>query len=72
MTNFQDFVDWAGGKQTQAARLIGISKARAHRLANGAAIKPEEAMQIELVTGGVIRKDALVFGPHVKRDNTMS
>lgn len=68
MATFRDFVDWAGGKQTKAGRLIGINKARAHRLYHGADIDPEEAMKIELVTGGTIRKEQLVFGPLVGRD----
>jgi DNA-binding transcriptional regulator YdaS (Cro superfamily) len=70
MATFRDFADWAGG-QTKAARLIGINKARAHRLTHGAAIKPEEAMAIELASGGVFRKEQLVFGPLVKNHNTM-
>lgn len=61
MANFQDFCEWAGG-QAKAAKLIGINKARAHRLYHGAPMKPQEALAIERATGGVFRKERLIFG----------
>lgn len=69
MQTFNDFVTWAGG-QAQAGRLIGINKNRAHRLAHGKPIRAAEALRIELVSGGVFRKEQLMFGhlaadPHV-------
>lgn len=65
MATFRDFADWAGG-QVRAASLIGINKARAHRLYHGAEIDPAEAMRVELASGGVFRKEQLVFGPLVR------
>lgn len=67
MATYRDFVDWAGG-QAKAGRLIGVNKYRAHRLYHGADLRPEEAMQIELASGGVFRKEVLMFGPLIKRD----
>lgn len=61
-TTFKDFVAWAGG-QRKAAALIGVDKYRAHRLFhNPSLLLPEEAMRIELATGGAFRKEALIFG----------
>ena len=61
MDNFKDFCTWAGG-QTKAARLIGISKARAHRLYHGSPLDPGEAVMIERVSNGMFRKERLIFG----------
>lgn len=71
MATYRDFADWAGG-QAKAGRLIGVNKYRAHRLYHGsAALKPEEAMQIELASGGAFRKEVLMFGPLIKRDENV-
>lgn len=73
MATFREFADWAGG-QAKAGRLIGANKLRAHRLYHGADITPEEAMKVELASGGLFRKEQLVFGPLVNREsngNTM-
>lgn len=60
MQTFNDFATWAGG-QAKAARLLGIHKNRAHRLAHGKPIRADEALRIELVSGGVFRKEVLMF-----------
>lgn len=68
MATYRDFADWAGG-QAKAGRLIGVNKYRAHRLYHGSAVlKAEEAMQIELASGGAFRKEVLMFGPLIRRD----
>lgn len=68
MATYRDFANWAGG-QAKAGRLIGIDKMRAHRLYHGqVALRAEEALQIELVSGGAFRKEVLMFGPLIKRD----
>jgi len=62
METFEDFVTWAGG-QTQAAKLIGIDKYRAHRLFHGKRrLTADEAVAIEKASGGVFRKEMLIFG----------
>lgn len=61
MDNFKDFCTWAGS-QTKAARLLGISKARAHRLYHGTKLEPSEALQIERATNGLFKKERLIFG----------
>lgn len=69
MATYRDFADWVGG-QAKAGRLIGVNKYRAHRLYHGQVeLKPEEAMQIELASGGAFRKEVLMFGPLIKRDS---
>lgn len=67
MATYKDFASWAGG-QAKAGRLIGVNRARAHRLYHGAELTPAEAMQIELVSGGAFRKEALIFGPLIRRE----
>ena len=61
METFKDFATWAGN-QRKAAELIGIDKFRAHRLFHGKPLTPEEATTIEAVSGGVFRKEHLIFG----------
>lgn len=61
METFKDFCSWAGG-QAKAARLIRITKARAHRLYHGAPLRPDEALAIERATNGAFRKERLIFG----------
>lgn len=61
MDNFKDFCTWAGS-QTRAGELIGVSKARAHRLYHGAQMEPVEALMIERVSNGLFRKERLIFG----------
>jgi DNA-binding transcriptional regulator YdaS (Cro superfamily) len=60
MQTFNDFATWAGG-QAKAARLLGIHKNRAHRLAHGKPMRADEALRIELVSGGLFRKEVLMF-----------
>lgn len=61
METFKDFATWAGS-QREAARLIGIDKYRAHRLYHGRKLTPDEAVEIERVSGGVFRAAQLIFG----------
>lgn len=68
MATFKDFADWAGG-QAKAGRLIGVNKLRAHRLYHGASLTPDEAMRIELASSGLFRKEQLIFGPFVGKEN---
>ena len=63
METFRDFVTWAGS-QRKAAELIGADKYRAHRLYHGTGkpLTPDEAIAIEAASGGVFRKEHLIFG----------
>ena len=66
MANYREFAEWAGS-QAKAARLIGINKFRSHRLFHGnAELRPDEAMRIELASGGIFRKEQLIFGRYVR------
>lgn len=59
---FQKFIKFAGS-QAKAAKMLDLSPTHISLMASGKRkVAPELAERIELVTQGLVRKEALVFG----------